>query len=390
MLSAIRAAIKSSPITWQFRHVKGHQDEEADAVLDRWAVLNIQMDNLAKMYWMEMSQQAPNPNNSITGEYWPVLIRGHKIYSSLRTSLYEAIYQQKMATHWEKKNRFSRDLCMQINWEACESAMQRLKFSRRTWIVKHTEGMCGVGKWLLIWKDKDTDECPLCSAPEDARHVWKCPDNRAQAIRIKGLNNISTWMETVQTDPAIQSAILANLTQCLTRLPSSPIHETSPVIQAAIHIQNDIGWENFFEGCIAKEWEQIQIAYYEWCRSRQSGRRWTTALIQKLWDVAWDLWEHRNGIVHAKENAETLHNMAEIDGEIRAQHLRGPQGLAQRDHHLFNGPVADILSASIIYRQKWLKRVETARARAARRLITTYSHERQALRAWLQGTTVPR
>jgi hypothetical protein len=249
--------------------------------------------------------------------------------------------------------------------------------------------MCGVGKWLLIWKDKDTDACPLCSALEDARHVWKCPDNRAQAICTKGLNNPSTWTETEQMDPAIQSAIIAHLSQCLNSQPPIPIPETSPTIQSAINIQNDISWENFFEGCIAKEWEHNQIVYYEWCRSRKSGCRWTTALIQKLWDITWDLWEHRNGLVHAKENAETLHNMAETDGEIRAQYLRGPHGLAQCDHYLFSRPVADILSASILYRQKWLIRVETARDRAARQLITMYSRERQALRAWLQGTNGP-
>ena len=106
----------------------------------------------------------------------------------------------------------------------------------------------------------------------------------------------------------------------------------------------------------------------------------------KLWDVAWDLWEHRNGIVHAKENAAILHNMAETDGEIRAQYLRGPHGLAQRDHSLFSGPIEDIMLASILYCQKWLKRVETARDRAVRRQITTYSRERQALSTWLQGT----
>jgi hypothetical protein len=168
LLSAIQTAIKSSPITWKFQHVKGHQDKDADATLDRWAILNIQMDSLAKMYWMEMFHQAPQSTSFITGEYWPVFIQGHKIHSSLQTSLYSSIYQQKMASHWEKKNRFTKDQFMQINWDACEMAMRRLKISRRHWIVKHSEGMCGVGKWLLIWKDRDTDACPLCSAPEDA------------------------------------------------------------------------------------------------------------------------------------------------------------------------------------------------------------------------------
>ena len=139
LLSAIRAAIKSSPITWKFRHIKGHQDEEVDATLDRWAILNIQMDSLAKMYWMEKFDQTPQPNPLIAGEYWPVFIQGRKIYSSLRTSLYKAmIYQQKMASHWEKKNRFTREQCMRINWDACAGAMRHLKISRRNWIVKHT------------------------------------------------------------------------------------------------------------------------------------------------------------------------------------------------------------------------------------------------------------
>jgi hypothetical protein len=79
--------------------------------------------------------------------------------------------------------------------------------------------------------------------------------------------------------------------------------------------------------------------------------------------------------------------MAETDGEIRTQYLQGPHGLAQCNHSLFREPLEDILSTSILYRQKWLKRVETARDRAARRQITMYSQERQALQAWLIGTS---
>jgi hypothetical protein len=78
--------------------------------------------------------------------------------------------------------------------------------------------------------------------------------------------------------------------------------------------------------------------------------------------------------------------MVETDGEIRTQYLRGPHGLAPRDHSLFRESIEDILSASILYRQKWLQRIVIARDRAARRQITMYSQEQQALRAWLHGT----
>jgi hypothetical protein len=79
--------------------------------------------------------------------------------------------------------------------------------------------------------------------------------------------------------------------------------------------------------------------------------------------------------------------MALVDREIRQQFVRGSSRLHQRDHHLFQGSVHDILDSSILHRRKWLNRVETAQARAERRLTTTYSAERQALRAWLQGPT---
>jgi hypothetical protein len=64
-------------------------------------------------------------------------------------------------------------------------------------------------------------------------------------------------------------------------------------LQDALQAQDVIGWDNFFDGRLSIAWERIQESHYKWCQSRNSGRRWTIALIQKLWDVAWDLWEHR-------------------------------------------------------------------------------------------------
>jgi hypothetical protein len=84
-------------------------------------------------------------------------------------------------------------------------------------------------------------------------------------------------------------------------------------VQAALLTQDAIGWENFFEGCIAQDWKAVQNAYFCWCHSQKTGCRWTASLIQKLWDISWDLWEHRIGIVHEKENEATFHNMWAVD-----------------------------------------------------------------------------
>ena len=37
LIAAIRTLIRNSPLTFKTRHVKGHQDDVQDAVLDRWA-----------------------------------------------------------------------------------------------------------------------------------------------------------------------------------------------------------------------------------------------------------------------------------------------------------------------------------------------------------------
>jgi hypothetical protein len=52
MLCALRVMIAESPLLWTTWHIEGHQDDDANAKLDFYARQNIQMDNLAKIFWM--------------------------------------------------------------------------------------------------------------------------------------------------------------------------------------------------------------------------------------------------------------------------------------------------------------------------------------------------
>jgi hypothetical protein len=126
-----RLALRQSPITWSFRHVKGHQDEDLEVKLDQWARLNIQMDNLAKAHW---AKQFPLPwpvTVPIMGAYWPTSIRGRQVTSALCATMYKEIYQEKMGVHWEKQECMNQEHSILVNWEACAStAMKCLKISR--------------------------------------------------------------------------------------------------------------------------------------------------------------------------------------------------------------------------------------------------------------------
>ena len=74
--------------------MKGHQDDDPDTILDQWALLNIQMDNLAKSYWHKQVNSAPQTIQALTGEYWPIFVNGRKVHSALCTTIYEDIYQK--------------------------------------------------------------------------------------------------------------------------------------------------------------------------------------------------------------------------------------------------------------------------------------------------------
>ena len=120
--------------------------------------------------------------------------------------------------------------------------------------------------------------------------------------------------------------------------------------------------------------------------SRRSGLRWTVAIITKLWDVAWDLWEQRNGFLHARDNQEILHNMATIDAEIRFQFHQGAAQLPRWAHYLFKGNVDTLLSTSIRHRKKWLASVTAAREMAANsqsQKDQELAASQQLMRAWL-------
>ena len=61
LVSNIRFLIRTSPISWTFRHVRGHQDDHCTyGLLDRWGQLNVDMDTLSKAYWATLNRNRPN------------------------------------------------------------------------------------------------------------------------------------------------------------------------------------------------------------------------------------------------------------------------------------------------------------------------------------------
>jgi hypothetical protein len=84
----------------------------------------------------------------------------------------------------------------------------------------------------------------------------------------------------------------------------------------------------------------------------------STALIRKLWQVAWDLWEHRNGFLHEADN-----NLVDqqVNEAIKTQFNLGYQDLDKQSQVLFSGGLKGMVNKPLDIRQQWLQRVQVAR-----------------------------
>ena len=115
----------------------------------------------------------------------------------------------------------------------------------------------------------------------------------------------------LNTDPNIVEGLLQRLRQWRTGTAPPDEFETTPDTQTAFDNQDGIGWQALLEGAPAKGWSDAQQRYYDALGRRNTGERWLM-VIQKLWDVAWDLWDHRNNVLHKKDDG-VLHQQLQTN-----------------------------------------------------------------------------
>lgn len=115
----------------------------------------------------------------------------------LKSKIYDLVHSNTARLYWEKKEK-AIDL---IHWEALQQALEEVPRTRKHFIIKHSMRMCGVGKFMKLWKKQVTDACPCCGSPEDSNHVWICDKMGALDLWNKSLLELGEWMEENQTDP---------------------------------------------------------------------------------------------------------------------------------------------------------------------------------------------
>jgi hypothetical protein len=169
-----------------------------------------------------------------------------------------------------------------------------------------------------------------------------------------------------EKDPDIIDAIISYLQAWRNDQSLEPLNKEE--LQDISELQDDIGARQFFEGWIHEGWERLQQQYYININSRRSSRCWTTALITKLWEIAWDLWEFSNEVFHKHCNLALQQDSHSLDQQIKDLHYKiSITGLLLKDRHLATISLTRLLSFLRIHKKEWLTQGNLALIQAKKR-----------------------
>ena len=373
LLQSIRSLLKTT-IVYLPHHVKGHQDQY-DRQLTFHEELNVLADKLANT--RRLALHSPLLTYQLPNDKWSIILPNGRIGQHFEDTVYNFCSHTKMLHYWTNKCDWTENTFSTVNWNALLQAQKCLSLTKSNWISKHATGNCGVNTVLFKWKQRENSECPRCGEPETVAHVWKCKGANADIVWMKSIQSLTDWLANAKTDPDLQAAILAGLQAwlhpTLNEIPSNSL----------LNAQTKIGWDHLLLGLTPLSWDEQQRRYAALSNRPYRGYRWISALINKLWDIAWDLWEHRNGVAHAqllKQKAE------ELDNCIQAELAQGPPNAD--DAKFFTDDYQErLLHATSASKTAWLAHITALRSYQARHHMT-YPGIRgmqQTLRKFLKG-----
>lgn len=324
------------------------------------------MDSLAKAFWSEHVSNQPQDLYNIQDSGWSIWCGRRKLTHCDKKTIYEHVHKAEILQHWTKRNRFPADMINNINWSASADAMKKLGIHRARWACKYVSGYIGVGTTLHKWKLQATPQCPRCEEDETTAHVVQCQAPAADARWQASLKELEIWMRRQHTMPDIATAILSRMMQWRNNEPFTPPTYDWPGLNTLVLRQDSIGWQPFIEGCTDIEWEAKQQDYYSWLERRNTGKRWISSLIKKVWSIAWDMWQHRNQVKHAPQSEHFLQAQAALDICLRKEYATGWERLLRKDYRWFRRDIELLLVESNEWKHKWIASVTQARLRATR------------------------
>eukprot|EP00957_Ditylum_brightwellii_P128939 9836751-Ditylum_brightwellii.AAC.1 len=131
--------------------------------------------------------------------------------------------------------------------------------------------------------------CPVCCAEKETwTRIFQCPHKDAEAIGTMALTKFQLVLIAMKMAPIIQQVLYYEMDQWCKLIcgdiPQIPADNTGKILCSAIELQVQIGWGNFIEGHVAKQWSCAQKSYRDALPTNMTvdSTQWTTKLIKAV------------------------------------------------------------------------------------------------------------
>jgi len=200
----------------------------------------------------------------------------------------------------------------------------------------------------------------------------------AHEIWQQSLKRLTQWLHECNTAHEISEAIVWGLNQWI-----EPWQSLEPPGGQFVFDQTMISWDHFLDGWLAQRWRLHQEGVWQLAKSWRSSRHWVAELIKKLWNVSWDMWAHRNGILHESPTACQDIIEKKVNNCICELYVGGTQALPRDAIGLLCKPKEHILQLALPAKQQWIKSVQVAIDRKKCHEFGAYLSEQQFMASWV-------
>ena len=370
LLLLIRWLVRDSPLRIRFEYIESHMNDIIpydDLSFEQKQ--NVDMDSLAKGVLKRGIRTGTVIDPVFPFMYLLITDGSESIASSTISTLYLKEGERTARQLYSDKNILTGPQFDKVDWENFRRTT-KTEFlpNMRAWYAKHIWKCNGVMSRLnLINPTKyPCPSCPCCSCPtEDKDHIILCPEEGRTKLYKDGVKKLDAWLRIQGTDPVLRRLIrlyLSGRSQTSMMSHLRPGTKAKYVRLAEEH--DDLGWTNFIEGRISRQFCEIQIQFYVKKRSRQSAGKWTSGLIERLIGLIHSQWLYRNAHIHYASHygGETRREYEEIMRTISQLVAdTDPEDLLPEDSHLMEVDFNHLAKANSNVRRNWASAVVAAK-----------------------------
>ena len=197
----IQRTLEQLASSYEFQHVKGHQDDNTTIDKLPWpAQLNIHCNDLASQSLMTATPTPLVPVDPIVSAI--LNIDDRTITRHITSNIREACSHKQIKQHLQQHHKWSNDTFENIAWSLFHKSSQSLSLLKRFFQIKLLHRILPLNNNEHKYGLSPTPYCPSqCQCRETFQHSFKCPHLQQQHHLKAILNNVSSHFKQHNGDP---------------------------------------------------------------------------------------------------------------------------------------------------------------------------------------------